>query len=172
LVRQFRGVIQFRAVHLRAESSALQVLLGAFFPGAADLRRSTDTAPPPGETRKSVPFVSAGHFHERLVCGCRWAGIPGDRLPHVPQAHGLRGVLPNQQRRLRRRPRQRLFGRLWDTSSLSWSGGIWFGYSTFSARKWNGFAPWIGRPGYSVNIASDCYFYGNCECLFSLHSKH
>ncbi|OQU84818.1 hypothetical protein SORBI_3004G128666 [Sorghum bicolor] len=87
LVQQFCGVIQLSSLHLRAESRALQVLCGVIFLGAGDLR--CPSRPAVGETRKIAPFVSAGHFHEHLDCGCHWAVIPRDCLPHLPQAHRL-----------------------------------------------------------------------------------
>uniref|UniRef100_A0A804MC88 Uncharacterized protein n=1 Tax=Zea mays TaxID=4577 RepID=A0A804MC88_MAIZE len=60
------------------------------FPAIGDLLRSAI-----GETCKIVPFVSDGHFYEQLVVRrCRWPGVPGDWLPHLPQAHGLRDILP------------------------------------------------------------------------------
>ncbi|KAG0532785.1 hypothetical protein BDA96_04G137000 [Sorghum bicolor] len=79
--------VQLSSLHLRAESRALQVLCGVIFLGAGDLR--CPSRPAVGETRKIAPFVSAGHFHEHLDCGCHWAVIPRDCLPHLPQAHRL-----------------------------------------------------------------------------------
>lgn len=88
-----------------AESRADQVLRRASFPGAAgDLRTSTPSA--------GAAFIPVGRLHERLDRGRRGAGAPGDRLPQLPQAHGLRGLLPRRRGRLRRRARQRLLGRL------------------------------------------------------------